>query len=72
MIVYGALECSYILNCAANFALADNRIAQGQTLTRSAGAFGLVASLAGFYLLAYEFCQDSLRMTIPVGKRQHL
>ncbi|TIA13278.1 hypothetical protein D6C80_06358 [Aureobasidium pullulans] len=68
MIVYGGLEVSYMLNCAANFSFADGYSAHGQALTKAAGAFGFIASLAGFYILAHEFCQDSLRMRVPLGE----
>lgn len=68
MFVYGGLEISYMLNCAANFSFADGYSAHGQALTKAAGAFGFIASLAGFYILAHEFCQDSLRMRVPLGE----
>ncbi|CAD0013086.1 unnamed protein product [Aureobasidium pullulans] len=68
MVVYGGLEISYLLNCAANFSFADGYSVHGQALTKAAGAFGFIASLAGFYILAHEFCQDSLRMRVPLGE----
>ncbi|THY25926.1 hypothetical protein D6D01_04734 [Aureobasidium pullulans] len=68
MIVYGGLEVSYMLNCAANFSFADGYSVHGQALTKAAGAFGFIASLAGFYILAHEFCQDSLRIRVPLGE----
>ncbi|TIA41027.1 hypothetical protein D6C79_07327 [Aureobasidium pullulans] len=68
MFVYGGLEISYMLNCAANFSFADGYSAHGQALTKAAGAFGFIASLAGFYILAHEFCQDSLRIKVPLGE----
>ncbi|THW72957.1 hypothetical protein D6D19_06065 [Aureobasidium pullulans] len=68
MFVYGGLEISYMLNCAANFSFADGCSAHGQALTKAAGAFGFIASLAGFYILAHEFCQDSLRIKVPLGE----
>jgi succinate-acetate transporter protein len=67
IIVYGALEFSYIFNCAANFALADQALLIGNTFTKIAGVFGLVASVSGFYSLAHEFCEDSLPFKIPLG-----
>lgn len=30
------------------------------------GAFGFVSSLAGFYMLGHELCQDVLPFRIPV------
>ncbi|THY74284.1 hypothetical protein D6C88_08209 [Aureobasidium pullulans] len=68
MVVYGGLEISYMLNCAANFSFADGYSAHGQALTKAAGAFGFIASLAGFYVLAHELCQDSLRIKVPLGE----
>ncbi|CAD0046164.1 unnamed protein product [Aureobasidium pullulans] len=68
MFVYGGLEISYMLNCAANFSFADGYSAHGQALTKAAGAFGFIASLAGFYILAHGFCQDSLRIKVPLGE----
>ncbi|KAF5523355.1 Acetate transporter protein patA [Colletotrichum aenigma] len=67
VIVYGALELSYIFNCAANFAFADDHTASGKSLTKVAGSFGFIAALAGFYAMANGFCGDVLPFEIPLG-----
>ncbi|KAF4874951.1 Acetate transporter protein patA [Colletotrichum siamense] len=67
VIVYGALELSYILNCAANFAFADGHTSSGKSLTKVAGSFGFIAALAGFYAMASGFCGDVLPFEIPLG-----
>lgn len=65
--MYGALEFSYIFNCAANFAFADDHTASGKSLTEVAGSFGFIAALAGFYAMTNGFCGDVLPFEIPSG-----
>ncbi|KAF3803243.1 Acetate transporter protein patA [Colletotrichum gloeosporioides] len=65
--VYGALEFSYIFNCAANFAFADGHASSGKSLTKVAGSFGFIAALAGFYAMANGFCGDVLPFEMPLG-----
>ncbi|EQB52201.1 hypothetical protein CGLO_08171 [Colletotrichum gloeosporioides Cg-14] len=65
--VYGALEFSYIFNCAANFAFADGHTSSGKSLTKVAGSFGFIAALAGFYAMANGFCGDVLPFEMPLG-----
>lgn len=65
--MYGALELSYIFNCAANFAFADDHTASGKSLTKAAGSFGFIAALAGFYAMAHGFCGDVLPFEILLG-----
>ncbi|XPS71018.1 hypothetical protein M3J07_003209 [Ascochyta lentis] len=67
IVIYGALELSYISNCAANFAMAKGANSTGDGLTRAAGAFGFVSALTGFYVLTHELCEDSLPFTVPLG-----
>ncbi|KAK2763386.1 gpr1 family protein [Colletotrichum kahawae] len=67
VVVYGALEFSYIFNCAANFAFADGHISSGKSLTKVAGSFGFIAALAGFYAMASGFCGGVLPFEIPLG-----
>ncbi|KAF9878148.1 hypothetical protein CkaCkLH20_04186 [Colletotrichum karsti] len=67
IVVYGGLEFSYILNCSANFAMADDHAALGITLTKVAGAFGFISALTGFYTLAHELCSEVLPFEIPLG-----
>jgi succinate-acetate transporter protein len=67
IIIYGALELSYILNCSANFSFADGNTATGNALTRAAGAFGFISALTGFYVVGNELCQDSLPFDVPLG-----
>ncbi|KAK1851957.1 gpr1 family protein [Colletotrichum chrysophilum] len=72
VIVYGALELSYIFNCAANFAFADGHTSSGKSLTKVAGSFGFIAALAGFYAMASGFCGDVLPFEIPLGDLSRL
>ncbi|KAH0437384.1 gpr1 family protein [Colletotrichum camelliae] len=67
VVVYGALELSYIFNCAANFAFADGHTYSGKSLTKVAGSFGFIAALAGFYAMASGFCGDVLPFEMPLG-----
>ncbi|KAF4896344.1 Acetate transporter protein patA [Colletotrichum fructicola] len=67
VVVYGALELSYIFNCAANFAFADGHTASGKSLTKVAGSFGFIAALVGFYAMAHGFCGDVLPFEMPLG-----
>ncbi|KAL7932089.1 GPR1/FUN34/yaaH family domain-containing protein [Trichoderma chlorosporum] len=66
IIIYGALELSYIFNCTSHFVRADGNIATSASLTKIAGAFGFISSLAGFYMLSHELCQNVLPFRIPV------
>ncbi|KAK1673418.1 GPR1/FUN34/yaaH family-domain-containing protein [Colletotrichum godetiae] len=67
VIVYGGLEISYILNCSANFLFASGHTSAGGLLTKVAGGFGFVAALAGFYVMAGEFCGEVLPFSVPLG-----
>ncbi|OHF01690.1 hypothetical protein CORC01_02881 [Colletotrichum orchidophilum] len=67
VIIYGALEFSYIFNCSANFAFADGHVSVAETLTKIAGGFGLVAAFSGFYVMASESCGEVLPFPLPLG-----
>ncbi|KAF5855689.1 hypothetical protein ETB97_008603 [Aspergillus alliaceus] len=67
IIIYAGLEFSYIFNCTAHFLMADGNMAMGTKMTKVAGAFGFVSSLAGFYMLGYELCRDVSPTVIPLG-----
>lgn len=67
IIIYTGLELSYILNCAAHFAIADGKVVTSKALTKAAGACGFVAALAGFYVVAHELCQSAIPFDIPLG-----
>ncbi|KAL4995719.1 GPR1/FUN34/yaaH family-domain-containing protein [Aspergillus recurvatus] len=66
IIIYSALELSYIFNCAAHFTIADGNTARGAAFTKVSGAFGFVSALAGFYMLCHDLCQDSLPFGLPL------
>lgn len=66
IIIYGALELSYIFNCASHFALADGNASMGTNLTKASGAFGFVSALAGYYMLCHGLCQGALPFTMPL------
>ncbi|KAL3468111.1 GPR1/FUN34/yaaH family-domain-containing protein [Aspergillus heterothallicus] len=66
IIIYSALELSYIFNCAAHFTTADGNAHMGATLTKVSGAFGFVSALAGFYMLCHDLCQDALPFNLPL------
>ncbi|KAL7940711.1 GPR1/FUN34/yaaH family domain-containing protein [Trichoderma barbatum] len=72
IIIYGAVELSYIFNCAAHFVKADGNLATSASLTKLGGAFGFISSLAGFYMLGHELCQDVLPFRIPVYNTSRL
>ncbi|KAL2817997.1 GPR1/FUN34/yaaH family-domain-containing protein [Aspergillus cavernicola] len=66
IIIYAALELSYIFNCSAHFVIADGNTNMGTTLTKVSGAFGFVSALAGFYMLGYDLCRDALPFELPL------
>ncbi|KAL6832185.1 GPR1/FUN34/yaaH family domain-containing protein [Trichoderma camerunense] len=72
IIIYGGLELSYIFNCIAHFVRADGNVATSTSLTKAGGAFGFIASLAGFYMLGHELCQDVLPFRVPVYNTSRL
>ncbi|KAL4986001.1 GPR1/FUN34/yaaH family-domain-containing protein [Aspergillus falconensis] len=72
IIIYSALELSYIFNCAAHFTIADGNTARGAAFTKASGAFGFVSALAGFYMLCHDLCQDSLPFTLPLCETSSL
>ncbi|KAK1453533.1 hypothetical protein CMEL01_05192 [Colletotrichum melonis] len=72
VIVYGGLELSYTMNCSANFLFASGNAAAGGTLAKIAGGFGFVAALAGFYVMAAEFCGEVLPFHVPLGDLSQL
>ncbi|KAG6368900.1 hypothetical protein INS49_003118 [Diaporthe citri] len=68
IIVYGALELLYILSSAAKFAMADGDFPTGRILTRTAGAFGAISALSGFYLLYQGLCEQLSPVPAPLGE----
>ncbi|KXH47901.1 hypothetical protein CNYM01_01419 [Colletotrichum nymphaeae SA-01] len=72
VIVYGGLELSYTLNCSANFLFASGNASAGGTLAKIAGGFGFIAALAGFYVMAAEFCGEVLPFRVPLGDLSQL
>ncbi|KAF3074033.1 hypothetical protein CFAM422_003755 [Trichoderma lentiforme] len=72
IIIYGGLELSYIFNCIAHFVRADGNVATSTSLMKAGGAFGFIASLAGFYMLGHELCRDVLPFRVPVYNTSRL
>ncbi|KAL7917886.1 GPR1/FUN34/yaaH family domain-containing protein [Trichoderma austrokoningii] len=72
IVVYGALELSYIFNCIGHFVRADGNILTSTKLLKVGGAFGFVSSLAGFYMLGHELCRDVLPFRFPVYSTSRL
>ncbi|KAL4744764.1 hypothetical protein BDW72DRAFT_74677 [Aspergillus terricola var. indicus] len=72
IIIYSALELSYIFNCAAHFTIADGNAARGAAFTKVSGAFGFVSALAGFYMLCHDLCQESLPFRLPLCETSSL
>ncbi|EHK48688.1 hypothetical protein TRIATDRAFT_290277 [Trichoderma atroviride IMI 206040] len=72
IVVYGALELSYIFNCIGHFVRADGNILTSMKLMKVGGAFGFVSSLAGFYMLGHELCRDVLPFRFPVYNTSRL
>lgn len=66
--MYGALELCYILNSAGKFAMSDGEFHRGQILTRTAGAFGAISALSGFYLLYEGLCEKVSPVPVPLGE----
>lgn len=66
--MYGALEFCYILNSAAKFTIADGDFPKGQILTKTAGAFGAISALSGFYLLYHGLCEQISPIPISLGE----
>ncbi|KAL2783997.1 GPR1/FUN34/yaaH family-domain-containing protein [Aspergillus keveii] len=72
VIIYSALELSYIFNCMGNFFMANTDVTTGTTLVKVAGAFGFTSSLAGFYMLCHDLCQQTLPFNIPLFETSRL
>lgn len=51
---------------------ADGKYELSATLTKTAGSFGCVAAIAGFYLLAQGLCLESLPLGRTTGLLQRL
>lgn len=66
--MYGALELSYILNSASKFMMADGDLPTGTVLARTAGAFGAISALSGFYLLYQGLCDQVSPVPVPLGE----
>ncbi|KAI9368479.1 GPR1/FUN34/yaaH family-domain-containing protein [Aspergillus egyptiacus] len=66
IVIYAALELSYIFNCAAHFVLADGNTSMGNELTKASGAFGFVSALSGFYMLCHDLCGDAFPFPLPL------
>ncbi|KAJ5658473.1 uncharacterized protein N7484_002122 [Penicillium longicatenatum] len=47
-------------------AFAFYQLTLADAFTKSAGAFGFLSALAGFYLLAHGLCQDAVPFQIPL------
>ncbi|KAJ5757565.1 uncharacterized protein N7511_006259 [Penicillium nucicola] len=70
MVYFGtfiAIEVCFGLDATANFVRADGNIALSATIMKVGGAFGFIAGLLGFYIVAHNLCQDSLPVCLPMG-----
>ncbi|CAG8930542.1 unnamed protein product [Penicillium salamii] len=70
MVYFGtfiAIEVCFGLDATANFVRADGHIALSATIMKIGGAFGFIAGLLGFYIVAHDLCQDSLPVRLPMG-----
>ena len=61
------IELCFIFDAASYFALADGKVATGAALLKTAGAFGFIAGLLGYYAVLCYLCQDAIPFTLPVG-----
>lgn len=68
VLVYGALEMCYIFNSAAKFTMAEGDFLTGRILTRTAGAFGAISALSGYYLLYQGLCEQISPGPVPLGE----
>ncbi|OQD86167.1 hypothetical protein PENANT_c008G00667 [Penicillium antarcticum] len=67
IILFLGLELCLILDAASSFALGDGLVEISANLITAAGAFGFIASLAGYYSVLQSLCEDSLPFSIPMG-----
>ncbi|KAJ5757292.1 uncharacterized protein N7511_005986 [Penicillium nucicola] len=67
IILFLGLELCLILDAASSFALGDGLVETSAHLITAAGAFGFIASLAGYYCVLQSLCEDSLPFSVPMG-----
>ncbi|KAJ5984765.1 GPR1/FUN34/yaaH [Penicillium canescens] len=67
IILFLGLELCLILDAASSFALGDGLVETSANLITAAGAFGFIASLAGYYSVLQSLCEDSLPFSVPMG-----
>jgi succinate-acetate transporter protein len=67
IILFLGLELCLILDAASSFALGDGLVETSANLITAAGAFGFIASLAGYYCVLQSLCEDSLPFSVPMG-----
>lgn len=65
--MFVAIEACFTLASTSYFALAEGKGTTSVRTMTAAGAFGLVASVLGFYTMAGLLCKDVLPFALPMG-----
>lgn len=67
ILVFLTVELCFVFDAASYFALADGKAALSKRLMTTAGVFGFLAGLTGFYTVAHYLCEESLPFPVPMG-----
>ncbi|KAM5355041.1 hypothetical protein ACJ41O_001687 [Fusarium nematophilum] len=65
--IFTTIFLCFTFDAASNFALADGKKEIAKSLMTTAGAFGFISGLLGYYSCAASMCQDALPFNLPVG-----
>ncbi|KAM0715787.1 hypothetical protein Q7P37_008301 [Cladosporium fusiforme] len=65
--VFTTIFLCFSLDAASYFALADGHTAASTALLKTAGAFGFISGLLGFYTVAHYLFDENLGVVLPMG-----
>ncbi|KAH7376948.1 GPR1/FUN34/yaaH family-domain-containing protein [Plectosphaerella cucumerina] len=67
ILIFVSIEFCLVIDGASQFVKADGYDASYITLQKTAGAFGFIAGLLGYYTTAHCLCEDALGFSVPMG-----
>ncbi|KAI9147107.1 Acetate transporter protein patA [Paramyrothecium foliicola] len=70
--IFITIELCFVLDASSQFAHADGNIPLSTALMKSAGVFGFLAGLLGYYTVAHYMFADSLGIHVPMGDTSSL
>ncbi|GAB7361491.1 hypothetical protein MBLNU230_g1547t1 [Neophaeotheca triangularis] len=67
ILIFTTVELCFALDASSYFARADGKIATSDALMKSAGVFGFISGLLGYYTTLHYLCSHALPFRVPMG-----